>query len=385
MSRTNSLRKITFVIDTNAVGGTERYLSDLSRMMASRHQVTLICPLDEALNTWINHIEKQQITIQRFRIRHIFDIPNFIRFYRQVKKSDIVHFVLPCPSRSRLGILLAYLMRVPVRIATIQLVTPPDSKSNLRNKYTQKSIQFAYSTLNQIIAVSRENKRQLQDVFKIQRPAIKVIYNSIDVRHYSKVIPLDKDVMPFTRKKDKTYIAHIGRLHPQKGHEFLINAAPTILKSYPDCHFLFIGDGQLKQNLQDKINSKQLDSYFDFTGYCSEIDKILTFVDIVVLPSLFEGFPFVLLEAMAAAKPVVASAIGGNTEAIEDGITGFLVRPGDTTQLADRILFLLQNKILAKKMGQMGLERVQKQFNLNKMALKVDRLYQEMGAINNLR
>ncbi len=382
MSRTNSHRKITFVIDTNAIGGTERYLSDLSRKMADIHQVTLICPSDKALDTWINQIKKHGITVLRFRIGHILDLPNLFRFYRHVKKTDIVHFVLPCPSRSRLGILFSWLIRIPVRIATIQLVTPPDSKSNLRNQYTQKSIQFAYSTLNRIIAVSRENKRQLQDVFKIRQTDIKVIYNSIDVRHYSNVITSNTVVLPFIQKKNKTYIAHIGRLHPQKGHEILINAAPKIVKTYPDCHFLFIGEGELKHELQEKIRLKGLNKYFEFTGNCSEIDKVLTLVDIIVLPSLFEGFPFVLLEAMAAAKPVVASTVGGNSEAVKDGITGFLVRPRDIVHLADRILFLLENRILAKKMGQMGQERARQKFNLHKMVQKVDQIYHELETVN---
>ena len=384
MSRTKSPQKITFIIDTNAVGGTERYLSDLSRKMAALHQVTLICSQNEALDSWINGIKQNGITVLRFRIRHIFDIPHFIRFYVYLKKTDIVHFVLPCPSRSRLGIFFSWLIRVPVRIATIQLVTPPDSESKLRNKYTQKSIQIAYSTLDRIIAVSRENKRQLQDVFKIRRPDIKVIYNSIEVSNYSNMILPKMDLLPFVIKKNKTYIAHIGRLHPQKGHEFLINAAPKIIKSYPDCHFLFVGDGELKQILQEKIRLNGLDSYFEFTGNCTKIENVLAAVDIIVLPSLFEGFPFVLLEAMAAGKPVVASAIGGNTEAIEDGITGFLVRPRDVLHLADRILFLLNNKILAQKMGRMGQEQVMQKFNLHKMTQKVDRLYQEIGKKNGL-
>ncbi|MBD3287162.1 glycosyltransferase, partial [candidate division KSB1 bacterium] len=363
MSRTISHRKLTFVIDTNAIGGTERYLADLCREMSERYELTLICPPFKELDSWIDNFKNHDITVKRIRIRHIFDLPNFIRLYIELKKSDIVHFVLPCPARLRLGIILSWLSQVRLRIATIQLVTPPNSKHALRNHFTQKSIKFAYSKLNRIVAVSRENKRQLQDIFKIQHPAIKVIYNSIDIHLYKKKAGEKYDFLP----KDKTCIALIGRLHPQKGHEILINAAPRIIKNCPECHFLFLGDGDLKSCLREKIRRKGLERYFTFAGNCPDIHTLLPSLDIVVLPSLFEGFPFVLLEAMAASLPVVASDVGGNAEAVTDGITGFLVRPRDSAHLSDRILFLLNNKILAQKMGKMAQERVAQKFNLQKM------------------
>ena len=107
-------------------------------------------------------------------------------------------------------------------------------------------------------------------------------------------------------------------------------------------------------------------------------------IHLLVLPSLFEGFPLVILEAMAASKPVVASNIGSIRESVEDGITGLLVSPQNSNDLAEAVSYLIKNKRIAKKMGRMGYERVEKLFNLNLMISKTNNVYQKQLLRGNL-
>ncbi len=170
----------------------------------------------------------------------------------------------------------------------------------------------------------------------------------------------------------------VGRLHEQKGHRFLIDAASHVCQRHSKVRFLLIGDGELRPALIEMVESAKLTENVLFLGLRSDIPRILGSADLFVLPSLWEGLSIALLEAMAAGLPVVASRVSGTKEVIIDGRTGLLVCPADSDSLSDAICELIENPQKAAEMGEAGKQRVMEVFSAHTQALEHIDLYRRV-------
>jgi glycosyltransferase involved in cell wall biosynthesis len=162
-------------------------------------------------------------------------------------------------------------------------------------------------------------------------------------------------------------VAQIARLAEVKGQRDLLAA----LEELPDVHAVFVGEdleqgGAYRRSLEAEAGERAA-----FLGYRSDIPAILDAVDMLVLPSRLEGLPMVVLEAMAQAKPVVATDVGGTAEAVVDGETGLLVPPGDPHALAEAIRRLIDDPELARRLGEAGRRRVEREFSAGVMTARV--------------
>jgi glycosyltransferase involved in cell wall biosynthesis len=171
-------------------------------------------------------------------------------------------------------------------------------------------------------------------------------------------------------------IISVGRLTRQKGHEYLVRAAPTIIQQMPDARIVVVGDGRLRSDLESMAVSGKVEHCVKFVGERTDVNRLLAIADLFVLPSLWESFPFSVLEAMAASLPVVASSVDGLPEVVVRGQTGLLVAPGDANQLASAVIFLLTNPKLALSLGDAGRKRVQTEFPVQKMVRQTEEVYE---------
>ena len=169
-----------------------------------------------------------------------------------------------------------------------------------------------------------------------------------------------------------------AELSERKGLLHLLDAAPVVLQTYPDAQFLIIGRGPLESRLRELITERGLQNNIHLLGFVPNVAERMPEWDMLVLPSLWDPFPQVILEAMAQGLPVVASAVDGALEMVVDGETGFLVPPADVQALAAAILHLLGDRALARRMGQQGRQRVADVYNLEGVVKKIDALYQEL-------
>jgi glycosyltransferase involved in cell wall biosynthesis len=158
----------------------------------------------------------------------------------------------------------------------------------------------------------------------------------------------------------------------------LIDAATPVVSSYPDTHFLFIGDGGLRDELQRQAQQAGLSENIHFLGIRDDVPDLLAAVDLFVLPSLWEGLSVALLEAMAAGKPIVATAVSGTTQAMIPGETGLVVPPRDSRALADAIIQLLSNPAQAQMMGRAAKQHVTVNFSAQKQADEHLALYRRL-------
>ena len=175
-------------------------------------------------------------------------------------------------------------------------------------------------------------------------------------------------------------IGMVARLYPQKDHACLLRAFAAVQGRMPGTRLVLAGDGPLREGLESMARDLGVGEHVHFLGHRHDVWTLLAAMDLYVHPSLFEGMPNAVMEAMAAGKPVIASDIDGNRELITDGITGWLVRPGDPGALADRILRALGDMDASREAGRTAAKRIRADLSLDRMIMGYDGLYRSLLA-----
>lgn len=262
----------------------------------------------------------------------------------------------------------------------------PFRESQKKEVFFYKSAEKTASYYSKrIIAVSHGIKNGML-ARNIPPEKITVIQNGIDVNRFG--VSIDKKLK---RRQmgipDNTKIVGtIGRLAPQKDIEVLLKTASILLEINPKLHFLIIGDGPLKQQLQIKAIKLGIEKHVTFSGYRDDIPEILQLIDVFTLTSWTEGFPITALEAMASEKPVVATKVGGTSEIIEDGRTGLFVKENDEKDLAEKISFILNDKNYGINLGKTARKDIMSKYTADRMVKSIERLYYDVinkGGIQN--
>ncbi len=171
-----------------------------------------------------------------------------------------------------------------------------------------------------------------------------------------------------------------GRLAAQKGHRHLIEAIPALVPEIPNLQVVIVGEGPMRPVLERRARQLGVDRHVRFPGFHPDVQSFLCGLDVFVMPSLWEGFGLVLLEAMAAGQPIVASKVSAIPEVIEDGVTGLLVPPAEPSALAQAILTLWREPAFREKLGNAGRERLRERFSLDQMVDETERVYAEVLA-----
>ena len=200
-----------------------------------------------------------------------------------------------------------------------------------------------------------------------------VVVNGINARQFGPSAEPSKRKRVSNRRV--TVIGTIGRLHEQKGHRYLIQAAGEIAKLSAPIEFRIVGDGNLRSELELQVQTLGLQNVIRFLGSRTDITAQLAQMDLFVLPSLWEGLPLVLLEAMSAGVPIIASNVDGVSEILEDGKDALLVPPRDPHTLAMAIVKLIRNKKEARHLATNALRKISKRFDVKDMVRQTERVY----------
>ena len=169
----------------------------------------------------------------------------------------------------------------------------------------------------------------------------------------------------------------VGRLEEQKGHVYLLDAWPAVLAEFPDARLLLVGDGSLRGALEERARCLGIASSVIFAGFRRDVPRVLDALDVVALPSLYEGMPLTAIEASAMAKPIVATAVDGTPEVIREGRTGRLVPPREPAALSRALRMLLRDPVRARQMGDAGRDFVLDRFDLGRQVAATARVYRE--------
>jgi glycosyltransferase involved in cell wall biosynthesis len=178
--------------------------------------------------------------------------------------------------------------------------------------------------------------------------------------------------------RESRVVLTVARYTEQKDHRTLLDAIPAVLACEPKARFVWVGAGPLQDSLLEAVRRQGLDRHVLFLGQREDVPELMGAADLFVLPSRFEGLPLVVLEAMAAGKPVVATRVCGTAEAVRHGVTGLLVEPGRPAELAAALIDLLQNPARAAQLGERGRRRARCCFSAERMARETLALYDEV-------
>jgi L-malate glycosyltransferase len=228
-----------------------------------------------------------------------------------------------------------------------------------------------------IVTVSQSVAQIITQREKVPASKIVTIYNGVDfTRTRSIHVFTAEELARLGIDKNKKLVGALATFRKIKGLEYFIEAADIIARENENIQFLIIGKAAVNDQSYDRsLEAKASSTNIKFIEFQKDISRIIHLLDIVVVPSLSEGFSNTIIEAMAVAKPVIATAVGGNPEAVVDGVTGILVPPADSQALAIAILNILNDPALEKNLGEKGFFRAQEKFSLKQMISSYEALY----------
>jgi glycosyltransferase involved in cell wall biosynthesis len=201
-----------------------------------------------------------------------------------------------------------------------------------------------------VIAVSDETARTFRE-FGAPADQIVTVCNAVDTERYPAVVDRDAVRATLGFGPDEHLMVMVGTFKRQKGHTHLVRAAAAVLPERDELHLLLVGDGELAAPIRDEVSAAGLSDRVHFLGTRRDVPELLAASDSFVLPSLWEGLPLALVEAMAAERPVIATAVSGTEQVMIDGTTGWVVPPGDASALADAMRELLADPARAATMA----------------------------------
>jgi glycosyltransferase involved in cell wall biosynthesis len=272
-----------------------------------------------------------------------------------------------------LGLAAARCLGIPV-VAVSRGWTAATARVRFNEILDRISLHF----MDRVVCVSEGQARKVRRA-GVPNDRITVIHNAIDVSRFGNPNPSYRDKLhQLFEKLPARVVGAAGRLSPEKGFEVLVKAAAVVVKKDPSIGFVLFGDGPLRGALERQISQLGLEQQFILAGFSSELDRYYPSFDLVVLPSHTEGLPNAALEAFAAGVPVVATAVGGTPEVIEEGESGFLVPPANPTLMANRILDVLVSETKRLAMGGSGRNRVQTHFSFEGQSAQYQRLFESL-------
>jgi glycosyltransferase involved in cell wall biosynthesis len=257
-------------------------------------------------------------------------------------------------------------------------------KGELQNRLLDT---MGFAAVNKILFFCEANKHDkypaLVKMFKNKIDILRIGLDSEEIRQAERS---DKSrlITELAIDRNKVNLACVGQLYPPKGIHYLLEALDLIVPDFPDLHLYIIGHHVIDEyreyqtELQQFIRKHRLEPYVTFTGWRNDVLEAVSLMDILVHPSLSEGFGRAVLEAMALGKPVVASKVGGLREIIKDGEDGFLVEPGDIQGLAEKISRLLRDKPLRGIFGRASREKVFSDYLVEDKVVRLEVIWRDM-------
>ncbi|MDW8394911.1 MAG: glycosyltransferase family 4 protein [Anaerolineae bacterium] len=378
--------RVLLIMTAREIGGAENYVLHLVRALHSRVQFTVVladhpkirplaAQLEQAARVWALPFDKP------------LQLPRIVALLRRLARAhDVVHINSNHPG-SRLGIATALALRgQPTPIVCVEHRVSPISDivvPSLLRPILPYLFRYSRRHVAKLVAVSQQNAQVLKALYGIPTEKIAVIHNGVPLSSAS-----DQELARMRSKvraelsvsSAEKLILTVARLSPNKGVEFLIRAMPSVLAARPDTYLAIAGAGEEREHLEQVANALALRNHVHFLGFRSDIPALLAASDLFVLPSLEEGLPLALLEAMSSGVVPICTAVGGIPEVVQDGISGLLVPPSSSQALAEAILRALSMDEAAHNQMRCAVRERARLFSAEGMADRTLELYRALGA-----
>ncbi|MBP2673509.1 MAG: glycosyltransferase, WbnK-like family [Deltaproteobacteria bacterium] len=375
---------VAYVLPGLGRGGTEKHVLDLaSRIDRSRFSPCVISTAEDSAMEGdfagrgipVYRLPYRGVSIHPARFLPLLrDARRFFREFARIlaeRRISVLHAYLP--AANVLGMAAALGRGTRVRIVSKRALCRYKEGHPVYSRFEELANLAADAVMVNSRAVAEEVRRSE----RFTGGKMFLVYNGLDIppeREGRKPPPADLGLPP-----DAPLVSYVANLREDKGHLCLVEAAQAVAAVFPAVRFLFVGrEDREAASIRDRIRILGLERHILLTGSRRDVAEILDASDLVAHPGEQEGLSNAILEAMAAGLPVVASSVGGNPEAVEDGETGRLVPPGDAPAMASAILELLRDPARAAAMGRAGRERARRRFSLEGMVSEVERMYLEL-------
>jgi glycosyltransferase involved in cell wall biosynthesis len=374
--------RICYVLATEVRAGVEEHVLSLVKCLdRGKFQVFVVAPpgLVDAFGKDLTDLD---VTVLPLAIRGLTDMANRLRFWRFLQKAriDIVNTHMFQASLKFMP--LAALARVPIRIETAHGIEQWRLDKGWIKRHSFIVDKWFSKLLTQVLAVSHGCKRDLVRIKGIPAERISVVHNGRDVTAFDPLC--GREARQRVRQRygiagDELVFGVMARLEPQKGHAFLLEAVARIAARRQDFRVLLVGDGAKRTELQSLAARLGIGPRVIFAGFQSDVVGHYAAMDVKVLPSLWEGLPLCLIEAMAMEKPVIATEIEGTTEVVQHKRNGLLVPPRNAQALSEALVYALDHQAELQAIGRAGCEWARERFSLARQVRETEELYERLS------
>ncbi|MCG4582327.1 glycosyltransferase family 4 protein, partial [Anaerosalibacter bizertensis] len=367
--------KILHLVSGGDTGGAKSHIISLTKELDKLMDIKIICLIEDI---FYYDVLEAGVNIEVFEQKKRYDMSviNKLKYEIVNGKYDIVH----CHG-ARANFIAMFLKKkinIPI-ITTIHSDYKLDFKDNFYKRIVYTTINsMALKKFDYYIAVSDAFKEMLLDR-GFKKDKIFTVYNGIDLNNkmdfVSKEEFFNRYNIPY---ENKIIVGIAARLDLVKDHETFINAANNVLKHRQDIIFLIAGTGNNEKRLKDLVREMEIEDYVYFLGFVQDKYSFFNAIDINVLTSVSESFPYVILEGARLKKPVISTDVGGINNLIENEHNGWLIDIGDSKALTEKILFFMNNKDVIEVMGKNLFESVKSNFSSKKMAEEHEKIYKKI-------
>jgi len=368
------------IIDGEITGGNMICLKIIEEALKRGYPVVVNSPSE---GRFTHILRGKGIKVYNIDTRRTFRFDSAIKLAYIIKGEGInlVHTHTPLS-----GVIIS---RIAAKLSNVPIINHEHGLSPLNSRPIIKQYQLFLNAITlrmvqcRIIAVSKSTMQGLIQR-RVPKDIIRLVYNGVfaDDERITNSKFRDKLLASIGLPVASFIIGQVARIDEKKGQHILIRAAEKVIKEFAHAVFLIVGEdfqnGIYRKKLETLAKNLDIIDHIIFMGYHPDIINLMHAFDLFVLPSLVEGLPVVILEAMAAKKPVITTSVGGNAEIVVDGQTGTLIPPEDSDKLAKAIIYHLNNPEISKRMGEKGQERVRQYFSLSRMLDKVMDIYKEV-------
>lgn len=362
--------RVVQLLATGSSGGAQEHVFNLlTRVDRERYDVS-ICSLTAGPAT--RRMERAGIPVC------IIDTPDddaaieAVASHLAAVRADVVHAHMY--RAEVVATLAAWRLRATGRPRPFVVSTVHSSR--VRSDEDRDLIRRLTPRMDHVIAVSKAIVRKIEDEGRVGAP-VSLIYNGVDLDRYAAPETCCTLHEELGIPADAPIVGVVARLESEKGHPTLLEAWPAVLAAVPDARLVVVGEGSRREALEAQADELGVLDGVVFTGRRDDVPAVTAALDVAVLPSYREAQGLSILEAMALSRPVVASAVGGIPEMIEDGRTGLLVPPHDAPALAAAITRLLTDHALADTIGRAGHDLAYDQFCVEQMVRSAETIYDE--------
>lgn len=375
----NEKIKILFV--TKSTGGVAEYVHQLVRGMdKSQFDITVAClsengPEFAALLSAYPDIKTFSLAMNRYDVDLISDLQVLFALSRHLKneKYNIIHAHASKPGF--ITRMAAWGTGVPV-LYSPHCFAFHDGAGFLKSRLTAFLEFLAAKFLTEKIVFVADGEKDLALRYSVGKvESMVTIYTGIDTERFSTVLDTDLVRLSLGVSVDVFLVGAVGRMSKQKAPLDFVRMAKILNRNNPSIHFIWIGNGPLLSDVENMVKELSLSEVFHMPGHRSDVPEILRTLDCFVLASKWEGFPIVLLEAMAAGAPIISTNIAGSNEAVRNNIDGWLVPAGDLEAMAEAVKDLINSPEKKVEFCNNARKRVEQNFQTQLMLDKLQNLY----------